>query len=60
MNGDGEPIPAVTHAQENCRDRQYCLCRGFCFQAYLMRPECRNWPTLASQAPDTDASRTGA
>lgn len=51
MNGDGEPVPAVTHAQESCRDRQYCLCRGFCFQAYLMRPECRDW------APDSDTGR---
>ena len=54
MNGDGEPVPAVTHAQESCRDRQFCLCVGFCFQAYLTRPECRDW------APDSDTGRPAA
>ena len=44
---DGRPIPPVAHVQRDCPDREWCLCVGFCYQAYLLRPECRDNPTCA-------------
>ena len=39
---DGRPIPQVAHVQRDCPDRAWCLCVGFCYQAYLRRPSCRD------------------